>query len=194
MPPHWEYNVQNAPGYKKKWGTNLVWKWQHGLHALDFATSFINFEKDITMDIITCRALYLDPSDGCRDFFCQVTKGYWNKVQEQFHFKIHPNDKWFNSQGKVVYINVFNLEKLPKGLQESIKTNIQFHGRPSYEATQDCLFNQISPHTFQLLQGLKSFRGLQEILAQDSKTITYGAPRQLTMQWGEGNSKGNVSD
>ncbi len=138
--------------------------------------------------------MYLDPSDGCRDFFCQVTKGYWNKVQEQFHFKIHPNDKWFNSQGKVVYINVFNLEKLPKGLQESIKANLQFHGRPSYEATQDCLFNQIALHTFQLLQGLKSFRSLQEILAQDSKTITYGAPRQLTMQWGEGNSRGNVSD
>jgi hypothetical protein len=45
MPPHWEYNAQNEPNYEKKWGTNLVWKWWHGLHALDFAASFVNFEK-----------------------------------------------------------------------------------------------------------------------------------------------------
>jgi hypothetical protein len=79
MPPHWEYNAQNAPNYEKKWGTNLIWKWHHGLHALDFVTSFVNFEIDTTMVIIACRALYVDPSDGCWNFFCQVTKGYWNK-------------------------------------------------------------------------------------------------------------------
>ncbi len=67
-------------------------------------------------------------------------------VQEQFHFKTHLNNKWFNSQGEVVYTNVFNVEKLPMGLQKSIKDNLQFHGQPLYEAIQDCLFNQIAPH------------------------------------------------
>jgi hypothetical protein len=26
---------------------NLVWKWQHGLHALDFLATFVNFEKTL---------------------------------------------------------------------------------------------------------------------------------------------------
>jgi len=47
MPPHWEYNAQNAHGYEKKWGTNLVWKWWPSLHALDFAVNFVNFEKKL---------------------------------------------------------------------------------------------------------------------------------------------------
>jgi len=51
-----------------------------------------------------------------------------------------------------------------------------------YEATQDCLFNQIAPHTLQLFQGLKSLHGLQEILAQDSKTTTHGVLRRLLVQ------------
>jgi hypothetical protein len=69
MPRHCEYNVQNAPNYKKKWGTDLVWKWRHGLHALDFVASFVNFEKMTTMVSTTCRVLYPNPSDGHRDFF-----------------------------------------------------------------------------------------------------------------------------
>jgi len=51
-----------------------------------------------------------------------------NRVQEKFHFGKHANDKWFNSQGEVVCANVFNLEELPRGLQESIKANLQFYG------------------------------------------------------------------
>ncbi len=82
MPPHWEYNAQNALGYEKKWGTDLVWKWRDGLHALDFVVNFVNFEKYTTMVSIACCTLYPYPNDGCRDFFCQVAKGYWNKVQE----------------------------------------------------------------------------------------------------------------
>jgi hypothetical protein len=73
--------------------------------------------------------------------------------------------KWFNTQGEVVCTNVFNLEKLLKGLHESIKVDFQFHGRPLYETTQDCLFNQIALHMLQFLQGLKSLHSLQEILA-----------------------------
>jgi hypothetical protein len=65
MPPHWEYNAQNAPGYEKKWGMDLVWKWRHGLHAQDFATSFVNFENDTTMVSTTYYALYPNPNDGC---------------------------------------------------------------------------------------------------------------------------------
>jgi hypothetical protein len=52
MPSHWEYNAQNAPNYEK-WGTDLVWKWWNGLHALYFVTSCVNFEKDTTMVTIT---------------------------------------------------------------------------------------------------------------------------------------------
>ncbi len=33
VPPHWEYNVDNAPSYEKKWGIDLVWKWQTGVHT-----------------------------------------------------------------------------------------------------------------------------------------------------------------
>ncbi len=47
MPLHWEYNAQNAPNYKKKWGTNLVWKWRHGLRVLDFVASFVNLKKTL---------------------------------------------------------------------------------------------------------------------------------------------------
>jgi hypothetical protein len=32
--PQWEYNVKNAPSYERKWGINLVWKWQNGVHTL----------------------------------------------------------------------------------------------------------------------------------------------------------------
>jgi hypothetical protein len=51
-----------------------------------------------------------------------------NRVQEQFqqfHFGKHADSK---SQGEVVCTNVFNLEELPRGLQESIKANLQFYG------------------------------------------------------------------
>jgi hypothetical protein len=34
VPPHWEYNAENAPDYERKWGINLVWKWQNGVHTL----------------------------------------------------------------------------------------------------------------------------------------------------------------
>jgi len=27
MSPHWEHNVENATGYERKWGIDLVWKW-----------------------------------------------------------------------------------------------------------------------------------------------------------------------
>jgi hypothetical protein len=65
MPPHWNTTfAQNAPSYKKKWGTDLVWKWWHGLHALNFVASFVNFEKNTTMVTITCHALYPNPNDG----------------------------------------------------------------------------------------------------------------------------------
>jgi len=60
--------------------------------------------------------LYLDPNDGCQDFFCQVANAYWDKVQEQFHFKTHLDNKWFNLQGKlVVRMNTFliNYKTLP---------------------------------------------------------------------------------
>jgi hypothetical protein len=58
MSPHWEYNAQNAHSYEKKWGTDLLCKWWHGLHALDFAMNFVSFEKYITMVTIACHALY----------------------------------------------------------------------------------------------------------------------------------------
>jgi hypothetical protein len=65
MPPHWNTTfAQNAPSYKKKWGTDLVWKWWHCLHALNFVASFVNFEKNTTMVTITCHALYPNPNDG----------------------------------------------------------------------------------------------------------------------------------
>jgi len=73
MPPHWEYNIQNAPSYEK-WGTNFVCKKRHGLHALDFVANFVNFEKDVTMVSITCRTLYLDPNDGHCNFFVKLQK------------------------------------------------------------------------------------------------------------------------
>ncbi len=54
--------------------------------------------------------LYLDPNDGHQDFFCEVANAYWDKVQEQFHFKTHLDNKWFNSQGELVCTNehIFN--------------------------------------------------------------------------------------
>jgi hypothetical protein len=70
---------------------------------------------------------------------------------------------------------------LLKGLQESIKANLQFHGQPLHEATQGCLFNQIALHTLQLFQGLKSFCNLQKIFAQDYETTTCGALRRLVV-------------
>jgi hypothetical protein len=59
------------------------------VHALDFAKTFVNFKKYTIMVTIDCHALYLDQDDGCRNFFCQVAKGYWDRLQEQFHFGTH---------------------------------------------------------------------------------------------------------
>ncbi len=42
------------------------------MHALDFVATFVKFEKDTTMVIIACHALYLDPNDGHRDFFAKL--------------------------------------------------------------------------------------------------------------------------
>jgi hypothetical protein len=78
----WKYNAQNAPGYEKKWRIDLVWKWQHGVLALDFAMNFVNVEKNITIVIITYHALYPNPNDGWQYFFCQTAKGYWNRTQK----------------------------------------------------------------------------------------------------------------
>jgi len=68
---------------------NQVWKWQYGVHALKFAITFVNFKKYTTMVTIACHALYLDPNDGCWIFFCWVAKGYWDRLQEQFHCGTH---------------------------------------------------------------------------------------------------------
>jgi hypothetical protein len=38
------------------------------------------------------------------------------------------------------------MEELLKILRELIKKDLQFHGRPLYEMTQDFLFNHIAPH------------------------------------------------
>ncbi len=58
MPSHWKYNFKNAPTYERKWGIDLVWKWQHGVHMFNFETFFVNFEKDPTMVATMCCALY----------------------------------------------------------------------------------------------------------------------------------------
>ncbi len=89
----WEYNVENANGYERKWGSIQVWKWQYCVHALYVATTFVNFKKYTTMVTIAYHALYLDPNDGCQNLFCQVAKGYWDRLQEQFHFGTHTQMK-----------------------------------------------------------------------------------------------------
>jgi hypothetical protein len=40
------------------------------------------------------------------------------------------------------------MEELPKILRELIKKDLQFHGWPLYETTEDFLFNHIAPHMF----------------------------------------------
>ncbi len=79
---YWEYNAKISLGYKRKWGTNLVWKWWHVVHALDFVATFVNFEKDTTMVTTTCHALYPNPNDAHQELFSKVAKGYWDTVQE----------------------------------------------------------------------------------------------------------------
>jgi hypothetical protein len=75
-----------------------------------FCGELCQFEKNITMVNTTCHVLYPNPNDGHQNLFCQVVKGYWNRVQEQFHFGTHLDGKQFNLQREVVCTNVFNLE------------------------------------------------------------------------------------
>jgi len=131
MPLHWEYNPKNAPRFERKWGINLVWKWQHGVHVFNFVVTFIDFEKEPTMITIACCSLCLNPNDGHLGFFilgCDAwTIPLWNKYQQQVvQFTKGSSFKWMFSICLRMCRNMLIF---------------QFHGQIFYKVVQGCLFN-----------------------------------------------------
>jgi hypothetical protein len=190
MPPHWEFNAENAPDHSQKWGTDLVWSWKLNIHSLDkqnLCTEW-GWERDPAQIVEVCH--HLVPlkdnfSQGRRNFFFQCFNGHWNEAGQHFQFGPHPRGWLWGVDG--VRITDDNGMRMGEDIGMPDPAELAQLSESEWRETfrnegMDYLLEQHSPGTLQCLQSLKQSQILRAILEEDGPARrTRSAVRRLRL-------------
>lgn len=191
MPPHWEYNPENAPDHTKMWGTDLVWSWKLQMHSLDkkMLCTESGWERDPELIVNVCHNMIPNRgelSQGRRNFFFQCFNGHWDEVGKKFRFGPHPRKwKWsvdgvrITDDNGVVIIPEDNLQPNPMDLVVLSESEWMETFRND---GVDFLLDQHSPETRRALNELMQSQILRAVLEEDGPARrTRSASRRLVL-------------
>ena len=175
MPPHWEYNEDNAPQNPNMWGVDLVWSWKLRMHSLSKSqlSKEFGWEKDPEQIVRVCHNLinsrmpnYL----GRRHFFYQIFNGHWNEEHKVFKFGSHPRKWRWDVNGKRITDddgNVIVLDPLLPHPAELLAQSESEWEETFRNESLDFLLDEHSPATRRALNGLMNSQVLRAVVEED---------------------------